>query len=86
MAFDAQDFELMKSLRKAVRETGELTAAKLEQIRLQNEKQLANDDRLIAAFNRMAAAVEGLAKEVRELREDLTPSIDKPKRLPPPQR
>lgn len=86
MAFDSQDFELMKSLRKAVRETGEANAAKLEQLRLQNEKQLVNDERLIEAFNRVARAVEGLAHEVRELREDLTPSIDKPKRLPPPAR
>lgn len=86
MAFDAQDFELMKSLRKAVREAGELTTAKLDQIRLQNEKQIANDERMIEAFNRMARAIEGLAHEVHELREDLTPSIDKPRRLPPPQR
>ncbi|TAL30306.1 MAG: hypothetical protein EPN97_12860 [Alphaproteobacteria bacterium] len=84
MPFDSQDFELMKSLRKAVRETGEATAAKLEQLRLQNEKQLANDERLIEAFNRMSRAVEQLAHEVRELREDLKPSIDKPRRLPPP--
>jgi hypothetical protein len=86
MPFDSQDFELMKSLRKATREAGEATAAKLEQIRLQNEKQLSNDERLIEAFNRLARAVEGLADEVRELREDLTPSIDKPRRLPPPAR
>lgn len=85
MPFDSQDFELMKSLRKAVREAGELTSAKLDQLRQQNDKGLANDERLIEAFNRMSRAVEGLAHEVRALREDLKPSIDKPKRLPPPQ-
>lgn len=38
-----------------------------------------------AAFNRVAAALEALAKEVKGLREDLKPQdLDKPARLPQP--
>jgi hypothetical protein len=84
MPFDSQDFELMKSVRKTIREAGEMTATQLDALRKQGERGLANDERMIEAFNRMASAMENLTREVRQLREDLTPAIDKPKRLPPP--
>lgn len=91
MALDSQDFELLKTLRAATREAGDKTAQRLDvvidaQKRLltASEKALGNDDKLVAAFNRMATAIEGLAKEVRGLREDLSPPVDKPK-LPAPQ-
>lgn len=93
MALDSQDFELMKSLRAAMRESGDKTVQRLDlvidvqkKLLASSEKALANDDRLVAAFNRMASAIEGLTQEVRGLREDLSPAVDKPKRLPPPQK
>jgi hypothetical protein len=92
MALDSQDFELMKTVRAAVRETGQVTAKKLDEVvaaqralLAASEKSLNNDQRLIEAFNRMATAIDGLASEVRALREDLSPPVDKPK-LPIPRR
>lgn len=91
MALDSQDFELLKTLRAATREAGEKTAQRLDavvdaqrKLLAASEKALGNDDKLVAAFNRMAMAMESLAKEVRGLREDLSPPVDKPK-LPAPQ-
>jgi hypothetical protein len=91
MALDGSDFELLKSIRKTMRETGETTGQKIERV-LEAErdllsvakKSLGNDERLIEAFNRMAGALEELTGEVRALRADLTPPIDKPKKLPLP--
>jgi hypothetical protein len=92
MALDSQDFELMKSVRAVTREAGEKTAQRLDividaqkKLLASSEKALANDDRLVAAFNRMATAIEGLTQEVKGLREDLSPAVDKPKRLPAPE-
>lgn len=92
MAFDATDFKLMKSVRDNVREAGETTARKLDEVVASqreilkaSQKSLSNDERLLDAFNRMARAVESLAEEVRGLREDLSPPVEKPK-LPAPQR
>ncbi len=92
MALDANDYNLLKSLRNATRETGEATAQRLDKIVdaqrtliSATEKSLGNDERLIEAFNRMAEAVDNLASEVKQLRADLAPPVDKPKRLPQPQ-
>ena len=92
MALDANDYNLLKSLRNTTREAGEATAKRLDDLVTAqralvkaSEKSLSNDERLIEAFNRMAAAVETLASEVKQLRDDLTPAVDKPKRLPQPQ-
>lgn len=49
-----------------------------------NDAQTANQKAILSAFNRMADAIDGLAREVRGLREELSPqSLDKPK-LPAP--
>lgn len=51
-----------------------------------SENQRAGDRRTAEAFNRIAAAIEGLTKEVRQLREEISPkALDKPK-LPSPER
>lgn len=52
-----------------------------------DDAQKANHKALTASFNRMAEAIEGLTREVQNLRADLGPqSIDKPKKLPTPAR
>jgi hypothetical protein len=38
---------------------------------------------LLTAFNRVAAALEGIRDEIREMREEMNPKLDKV-RLPPP--
>jgi hypothetical protein len=51
-----------------------------------DETQKANQKALVTSFNRMADAIEGLAREVRQMRVDLNPkTLDKPK-LPTPDR
>ena len=50
-----------------------------------DDAQKANQKALLSSFNRMADAIDGLAREVRAMREDLAPSrLDKPK-LPTPE-
>lgn len=48
------------------------------------DAQKANQKAILNAFNRMADAIDGLARDVRALREELSPrKLDKPK-LPAP--
>jgi len=80
MALDSSDFQLIKSLRDAVRE-GDAATANL--LRKMIEKNMETQTQNAQAFNRIATALESLAKEVKGLREDLAPQLEKPK-LPPP--
>ncbi|MDE1151983.1 MAG: hypothetical protein PW788_05530 [Micavibrio sp.] len=80
MSLDGQDYEMMKSIRKAIREGDEITANLLRQM---NERQLKAQQDQTAAFNRVAAALENLTTEVRALRQDMSPQLDKQK-LPAP--
>ncbi len=43
-----------------------------------------NQLKMLVAFNRVAAALEMLTGEIRELRADLNPELDKPVKLPAP--
>ncbi|MDI1228677.1 MAG: hypothetical protein PSY14_13435 [bacterium] len=43
-----------------------------------------NQLKMLAAFNRVAAALEMLTGEIRELRADLNPELDKPVKLAAP--
>lgn len=48
-------------------------------------REVAQSDKKTAdAFNRIAAALENLTEEVRALRADLNPQLDKPRKLPAP--
>lgn len=60
-----------------VRNGARKTAAELEKLNRKADQALENDKLLIEAFNRMAKAVESLASEVRGLRSDLSPKIEK---------
>lgn len=71
MALDNSDFELIKSLRKAVREGDDISHRLLRELNARAEEQLVQQGEMIKAFNRVADALEGL-------REDLTPKMDKP--------
>jgi hypothetical protein len=84
MPMDKQDYDLVKELRELLRENGNASSRKLDLLLRTSEASLKNDERLIEAFNRVAVALEHVAGEVRELHEELSPSIDKPKRLPAP--
>lgn len=71
MALDSDDFELIKSLRKAVRDGDEISHRLLRDLNARAEAQLEQQREMVKAFNRVADALEGL-------REDLTPKMDKP--------
>lgn len=70
MALDQSDFELIKSLRKAVRDGDEISHRLLRDLNTRMEEQLAQQREMVRAFNRVADAIEGL-------REDLSPKLDK---------
>lgn len=80
MSLDSADFNLLKSLRAAVRDGDEINANLLRQlIRKNDEAQAKTAD----AFNRVADALQALTDEVKGLRADLSPQMDKAK-LPAP--
>ena len=76
MALDSSDFKLISSLRDAVRQGDEVTANLLRKM---IEKNMETQTQNAQAFNRIATALESLAKEVKGLREDLSPQLEKPK-------
>ena len=55
-----------------------------QEIKQLGEAQQRNAGQLLAAFNRMAQAIENLTQEVRQLRDDLNPKMDKVK-IPAPE-
>lgn len=83
--FDDDDYyldttdELLQKLRR------DLHKATKEIVKAQ-EKGLKNDAQMLDAFNRVAKAMEALTEEVKGLRADLNPTLDKPGRLPGPAR
>ncbi len=80
MPLDSQDFELLKSIRKALRDGDEITANMMRQMMEANNKSSAQT---AAAFNRVAAAMETLTEEIRGLRRDIAPDLEKKKLSPP---
>jgi len=81
MGMDSSDYRLVQDIKSA----SEDTLREIRELRRLQERTLSNDARLAEAFERVAAALEGLTQEVRGLREDLTPKMDKPAGgLPPP--
>lgn len=47
------------------------------------KKQADNSDKMVTAFNRVADALVALTGEIREIRKEMSPSLDKSK-LPAP--
>lgn len=82
MSLDTTDFNLLKSLRNAVREGDEVNANLLRQLIRKNEEGQA---KTADAFNRVADALAALTAEVKGLRADLNPQMDKAK-LPAPKK
>lgn len=59
------------------------TAEELEKLNKKQDQGLANDKAMIDAFNKVAKQLEALVSEIKGLREDLNPTLEKVK-LPPP--
>lgn len=81
MALDGDDFELLKSVRRAIREGDAAVVSALEQIAARDKTAIELQQKMLEAFNRLADRMENLTQEVREMRRELTPPIDKPKTL-----
>jgi len=84
MPLDSQDFELIKTLRKAVRDGNERTARLLQRMIERQDADAATQKEMLAAFNRVADNLAALTDAVNGLREDLTPKMDKPTLRRPP--
>jgi len=65
-------------------DTEELLRGLRKDMRKASRQSQETDKQLIEAFTRVASAIEKLTAEVRGLREDLSPQLDKPKKLPAP--
>ncbi len=72
---DADDS--MRGIRKDIRELGSMAEAG-------QEAQRKRDAQMLTAFNSIANALVALAAEVKGLRADLSPSLDKPAKLGAP--
>lgn len=82
MPMDSTDLKVVREILAAVRNGDETTHKLLRLFKEQGDK---NNADLAKAFNRMADSLDGMTRELRALREDLKPSMKKPK-LPAPQR
>jgi hypothetical protein len=76
MPMDKQDYEMVRAVRDAVRSGDEVTANLLRQL---NQRQEKSDAQMVSAFNSIAKAIETLSDEIKGLRRDLAPQLDKPK-------
>ncbi|MBL8712454.1 MAG: hypothetical protein JNM12_06100 [Alphaproteobacteria bacterium] len=56
----------------------------MSQMQSDMAKAEGNQQLMLAAFNKVAAALETLTDEIRELRRDLNPELDKPVKLAAP--
>ena len=72
---DADDS--MRGIRHDIRELGSMAEAA-------QEAQRKRDAQMLNAFNSIANALTALASEVKGLREDLSPQLDKPAKLSTP--
>jgi hypothetical protein len=77
---DKQDFDLVKALRRSVVEGNEDTARLLSAIVAREKRSAEVQEKMLEAFNRLAAQMEVLTQEVSEMRREMTPPLDKPKR------
>lgn len=63
---------------EASEKAGNATVAAVKKDNAETRKQVAD------GFNRVAEALTALTAEIKGLRADLNPSLDKPKKLPAP--
>lgn len=81
MPMDNTDLKLVREILAAIRSGDETTHKLLRRLGEQMERGADADRDLVRAFNRTAEALEKMTGEIRALREDLTPSLEKPKKL-----
>lgn len=80
MPMDSTDLKVVREILAAVRSGDETTHKLLRAAREQHDKSNAE---LAKAFNRVADSLDGMTRELRALREDLKPSLKKPRLASP---
>lgn len=83
MPMDSTDLKVVREILAAVRSGDEVTHKLLRLLKEQSDQGIKNDADMARAFNRVADALEGMTREIRGLREDLKPSMQKPASLRP---
>lgn len=64
----------------------EMILASEKRLRRDFEVVVGNQKIIVDALNRIGAAVAGLSSEVKAIRRDMNPQLDKPARLPQPKK
>lgn len=64
-----------------VREGSQNSARELERLNSKMDQSLANDKALLEVFKKVSQQLDTLTTEIRNLREDLNPRLDKPRKL-----
>jgi chromosome segregation ATPase len=81
MPMDSVDLKVVREILAAVRSGDEVTQKLLRRLGDQLEKSADTDREIARAFNRTADALDRMTAEIHALREDLTPALEKPKKL-----
>ena len=71
-------------IQDTVKEAEQRVQRTLSQMQSDMAKADGNQQLMLAAFNKVVAALETLTGEIRELRRDLKPELDKPVKLAAP--
>lgn len=71
-----------EKLEEVQRETQGMVQDALHDLRRDIDAGGKNQDKMLEAFNRMAAALENLTEDIRALRRELKPVADKPPAKP----
>lgn len=71
-------------IQDTVKEAEQRVQRTLSQMQSDMAKAEGNQQLMLAAFNKVASALETLTEEIRELRRDLNPELDKPVKLAAP--
>jgi hypothetical protein len=64
-----------------VREGSQNSARELARLNSKMDHSLANDNALLEVFKKVSQQLDTLTTEIRNLREDLNPKLDKPRKL-----
>lgn len=78
MSFDYWDKRDLEAMEKRIVDAQEKAVRQLQQAGDRSQAET------VEAFNRVARSLEALVEEVKGLRADLNPTLDKPSKLPAP--
>jgi len=71
-------------IEEKVEDARKMTSREIAELRAEMRAGHKTQQQLLEAFNRMTVVLEGLAEQVKGLRADLNPQLDKPVKLPAP--